>query len=133
MSPHIVSDGAGGAIVVSETYTVKPVLRAQRVDRHGNILWDRSLRGIKVSTAGDEQWNPVVVSDGAGGAYIGFDAMYIVGRYLEPPEPKYNRRAIIQRLDAQGNLLFGDKGLSLRDYPLDSTKEGGAMCSSSCS
>lgn len=129
MKPHVIPDGTGGVIIVSESYTVNPLLRAQRVDRYGNILWDPSLRGIRVSTAGDEQGDPIVVPDGAGGAYVGFCARTIIGYYPEPPEPIYSSRVRIQRLDAHGNLLFGNDGVILYDYPIDSSGLGQGLYS----
>ncbi|MCG3154921.1 MAG: hypothetical protein DKINENOH_01517 [bacterium] len=123
VAPRIVSDGDGGVIIVGESFTVNPVLYAQRVDRYGNIVWDPSLRGIRVTTAGDEQAETLVVSDGAGGAYIGFDARTIVGYGGEPPEPIYSSFVRIQRLDSQGRQLFGPEGIIVYDYPVD-TLEG---------
>ncbi len=123
VAPRIVSDGNGGVIIVGETFTVNPVLYAQRVDKYGNIVWDPSLRGIRVTTAGDEQAEALVVSDGAGGAYVGFNARKIVGYGGEPPEPIYSSFVRIQRLDSQGRQLFGSEGIIVYDYPVD-TLEG---------
>ncbi|MDZ7266023.1 MAG: hypothetical protein ONB48_01645 [candidate division KSB1 bacterium] len=123
IAPCIVSDGDGGVIIVGESFTVNPVLYAQRVDRYGNIVWDPSLRGIRVTTAGDEQAGTLVVSDGAGGAYLGFNALTIVGYGGEPPEPIYSSFVRIQRFDSQGRQLFGPEGITVYDYPVD-TLEG---------
>ncbi len=124
IKPKIVTDGEGGVIVVGESFTVNPLLYAQRVDRYGNIFWDSTLRGIRVTTAGDEQSDAIVVSDGEGGAYIGFNALTIVGYRQEPPEPIYSSRVRIQRINANGNPLFGSEGAILYDYPIDSTGGG---------
>ncbi len=122
IKPKIVSDGEGGVIVVGESFTVNPLLYAQRVDKYGNILWDPTLRGIRVTTPGDEQSEAVVVSDGAGGAYVGFNALKIVGYSEEPPEPIYSSFARIQRFDSQGTRLFGPEGIILYDYPVDTLR-----------
>lgn len=124
-NPWIVGDNDGGAIIVGVTFTVNPILYAQRVNTYGNIVWDPTIKGIRVSTAGDEQSIPVVVPDGAGGAYIGFHEMIIVGRYQEPPENKYFNRIRIQRIDSIGNQVFGPEGLSVYYYPVDSTEGHG--------
>jgi hypothetical protein len=124
--PCLVTDGDGGAIIVGETYTVFPQLRAQRVDKYGNILWDASLNGILVSTAGDERKNHIVVPDGAGGVYIGFEEWTIVGREEEPPGNIYFSRVRVQRINANGNLLFGSEGLPVYHYPVDIS--GGGQC-----
>lgn len=124
IAPKAVTDGAGGVIVVGGSFTQNPILYAQRVDKYGNIVWDPTLRGIRVTTAGDEQSEHIVVSDNKGGAYVGFNALTIIGRRQEPPEPIYTSRVKIQRFDANGNLFFGAQGIALYDYPIDSTEGG---------
>jgi hypothetical protein len=70
VSPQLVSDGAGGALIVwsdgrsgqaSDIY-------AQRVDNAGTGQWAEN--GVAVSTAGSEQRVPRLISDGAEGAII---------------------------------------------------------------
>ncbi len=125
IKPRIVTDGEGGAIVVGESFTQNPVLYAQRIDKHGYILWDPSLRGIRVTTAGDEQANVIVVSDGAGGAYVGFDARKIVGRTGEPPDPIYSSFVRVQHFDPNGNRLVGPEGVAV--YPYSNSTNGGQV------
>ncbi len=125
IKPRIVTDGEGGAIVVGESFTQNPVLFAQRIDKHGYILWDPSLRGIRVTTAGDEQANVVVVSDDAGGAYVGFDARKIVGYAGEPPDPIYSSFVRVQHFDPNGNRLFGPEGVAV--YPYSNNTNGGQV------
>ena len=66
----IVSDGVGGAIITWEdsrngsNYDIY----AQRVNSIGSTLW--ALNGIPVCTAGYDQYNPRIVSDGLSGAII---------------------------------------------------------------
>jgi len=69
--PQAVSDDAGGAIVVWQdgrqgagNYDVY----AQRLDGDGNLLW--ALAGVPVCVAANNQINPTITGDGAGGAYI---------------------------------------------------------------
>jgi hypothetical protein len=69
--PAAVSDGAGGAILVWQdgrqgagNYDVY----AQRVDGDGNRLW--APAGVPVCVATNNQISPVIVADGAGGAFI---------------------------------------------------------------
>jgi hypothetical protein len=69
--PVAVSDGAGGAIVVWQDGrhgTGNYDIYAQRVDGDGNLLWVPA--GIPVCVAGNNQINPTIVADGAGGAYV---------------------------------------------------------------
>jgi hypothetical protein len=72
---QIVSDGAGGAIVVWQDEregTFVYDIFAQRLDSDGNILWDAG--GVNISQLGSSQERPVLVPDGAGGAIIAFQS-----------------------------------------------------------
>ena len=71
----IVSDGSGGAIIVwtdtrrpADSLSVQLDLFAQRLDSSGRSLWTRN--GIGVTTALAEQFFPLAVTDGAGGAIV---------------------------------------------------------------
>ena len=69
--PVAVSDGAGGAIVVwqdGRRGTGNYDIYAQRVDGDGNLLW--APAGVPVCGATNNQINPAIVADGAGGAYV---------------------------------------------------------------
>ncbi|MDH3215970.1 MAG: T9SS type A sorting domain-containing protein [Candidatus Krumholzibacteria bacterium] len=99
--PIIVSDGAGGAIIVWLSHGT----RAQRVDPDGNLLWDST--GVVVDTVTSLSASVVAssdaalqvayefraVTDGAGGAII-FYERYFTGEWWA------------QRLDGSGNLLW---------------------------
>ena len=66
----IVSDGAGGAIIIWYDYrsTTSYDIYAQRINAAGVVQW--TANGVAVSTPPDNQVNPTSVSDGAGGAII---------------------------------------------------------------
>src|SRR5262249_19685437 len=69
--PAAVSDGAGGAIVAwqdGRRGTGNYDIFAQRVDGDGNLLW--APAGVPVCAATNNQINPTIIGDGAGGAYI---------------------------------------------------------------
>jgi hypothetical protein len=70
--PRLVSDGAGGAIVVWEQRTVASGvdLYAQHVTARGgrDPAWPE--RGVAVCSASEDQIDPAVVPDGAGGAFV---------------------------------------------------------------
>jgi len=69
---EIISDGAGGAIMVWEDYrnsaTTLMDIYAQRVDNIGSPSW--TANGVPVTTAVNFQWFPRIISDGSGGAII---------------------------------------------------------------
>ncbi len=117
IKPRIATDGDGGVIIVGESFTQNPVLQAQRVDKYGAILWDPSLRGIRVATMSDEQAEAIVLSDGEGGAYLSFQAKTIVGYDPVLRETIYSSPVRVQRIDAQGNLLFGPEGVMIHENP----------------
>jgi len=69
--PVIVSDGAGGAIIIWQDYRSGGAysdIYAQRVNASGVPQW--TANGVAVCTASSNQWDPVIVSDGSGGAII---------------------------------------------------------------
>jgi len=71
--PELIPDGAGGVIIVSEdsrsgAATATFDITAQRLDATGAQLWPTA--GIVVSSSANDQRNPKLCSDGAGGAII---------------------------------------------------------------
>ena len=92
--PKITSDGAGGGIITWQDSRAGVDIYVQRVDSTGVVQWE--IDGIPVCSAIDSQWEPQIVSDGAGwGAIVAwqdertgeFDiyAQYVSG----PPHPDY--------------------------------------------
>jgi hypothetical protein len=68
--PEVIADGEGGAIVVWEDWRSgsNRDIYAQRVDSLGNIMW--APDGVAVCTHTQDQNQPHLASDGAGGAII---------------------------------------------------------------
>jgi len=68
--PQICSDGAGGAIITWDDYRndLDYNIYAQRINSAGNVQW--TINGTAICTAADEQSDPQICSDGAGGAII---------------------------------------------------------------
>lgn len=99
--PQIVSDMAGGAIIVWEDdrngFTD---IFARRVDALGVPQWIAD--GSPVSVAADFQRYPVVVSDGASGAVIAWT-----------DERFGNSDILAQRMDSSGNPLFTIDGTAI--------------------
>lgn len=71
-APSIVSDGAGGAIITWDDYRSGTTydIYAQKVNASGLVQW--TSNGVAVCTAGNNQYSPLIVSDGSGGAIIGW-------------------------------------------------------------
>jgi len=67
--PTIVSDGAGGAIVTwVDPRSGNFDIYAQRISAGGTVQW--AANGVALCTATDNQYSPVIVADGAGGAIV---------------------------------------------------------------
>ena len=70
--PTVLGDGTGGGIIAwQDNRTGMTDIYAQKVDATGAALWNAD--GIAVSVATGVQENPVIVSDGSGGAIVGWD------------------------------------------------------------
>ncbi len=69
----IIADGSGGAIIVWQDQRAggQPDIYAQRLDDSGTTLW--TADGVAICTAINEQYWPVLISDGAGGAIISWE------------------------------------------------------------
>jgi len=103
-SPKIVSDGTSGALITWEDYRNGPGnIYAQRLDSTGVSLW--TAGGVPICTL-IYQYDPTLVSDGAGGAIItwqsfnGFD---------------YDIRA--QRMSSSGVPMWAENGINLTPIP----------------
>ena len=69
--PVIVADGAGGAIVAwFDTRSGNDDIYAQRISSAGATQW--MANGVAVCTATSTQWYPTIVTNGAGGAIVGW-------------------------------------------------------------
>jgi hypothetical protein len=69
LTPRIVPDGAGGAVVVWEDQRGgNRDIYAQRVNEAGAVQW--TADGVAVSVAANDQKEYAVISDGAGGAIV---------------------------------------------------------------
>lgn len=120
--PQIVSDNAGGAIMVWQDYRDENWdIYAQRVDERGDVLWQ--VNGIAVCTAPAQQEFPQIAADGSGGAIITWQD----GR-------DGNWDVYAQRVDEDGNPLWDQNGIAVTTnvsdqyYPILITDvSGGAL------
>ncbi len=95
------SDGGLIAAIGADTGGESVVIRAQKVDKSGNILWNAE-EGMGVTKSIYPQYMPRIISDGSGGAYIAWSEL----DNYEVDVPK------LQRLNSSGDKLFGDNGIS---------------------
>jgi len=101
VSPRIISDGEGGAIVTwPDMRAGNYDIYAQRIDASGAVLW--TADGIAICAATGAQSSPELVSDGAGGAIVTWYD-YRAGNY----------DIYIQRVDGSGSILWTVGGVAL--------------------
>lgn len=112
-SVNIVTDGAGGAIIVwkDERADLNGDVYAQRIDSSGNVKW--ATDGVPVCNGAAKQKGAKAVSDGAGGVIVAFEYKVIVAGS--------DWQIYAQRLDANGNPLWttGGKPVSFPTNGLD--------------
>ena len=121
--PHLASDGAGGAIFTwYDNRNSWADIYAQRVNAAGVPLW--TADGVAVCTSDREQYNPRIVSDGAGGAIIAWHDL----------RSQANYDIYAQRLNAVGTPLWTADGIALctltgdqKDTRIVSDGAGGAV------
>jgi predicted lipoprotein with Yx(FWY)xxD motif len=102
-NPAMVSDGAGGAIVVWEEdrgVATSIDIIAQRIDALGNVRWGAA--GVIVSSATGAQRFPTIIADGSGGAIIA----WYDGRGLDTD-------IYAQKVDADGSVMWLTNGVPL--------------------
>mgnify|MGYP001389585349 CR=1 FL=1 len=105
LSPVIVSDQAGGGIVIwRDSWTTGGELHGQRMSEAGALLWAEN--GVPLGTAPQSQYfPPAVVSDGSSGAIVSWlDASRI-------------ELIAAQRISAAGVPLWPSGGVTLSDSP----------------
>lgn len=70
--PVMTTDGSGGTIIVwQDKHSGKNEIYAQRMNSDGNALW--TTDGIAICVQ-DSNYNPMIISDGIGGAIIGWQS-----------------------------------------------------------
>jgi hypothetical protein len=103
VAPQVVSDGAGGVIVTwKDRRAGDDDIYAQRVNASGNPLW--TANGVALCALGYEEGDPVIVSDGAGGAIVAW------------PDRRYGPADIdifAQRVNAAGATQWTVNGISV--------------------
>jgi hypothetical protein len=99
-SAQIVTDGAGGAIIVwSDTRNGNEDIYAQRVNAAGVIQW--APTGVAICIANFTQSFPAIISDGAGGAIVTWQDFRSTTTY----------DLYAQRINAAGSIQWGGNGV----------------------
>jgi hypothetical protein len=109
VQPATVSDGGGGAIVVwsdSRRGETNFDIYAQRVSVRGTPRW--GANGVAVCSAAGDQFRPVAVSDGPGGAIIAW-----------VDTRKGDLDIYAQRISSSGTPLWAADGVAVCDAPGD--------------
>ncbi len=112
---QVMSDGAGGAVVVWENDESNNMIYVQRIDSNGAVLWDE--RGVCICvTPGKDNQCPRLAPCGAGGAVI---------TWFDGGRPSVH----VQRVSADGDTLWRGNGMpcsasaNKAEYP-DITSDG---------
>jgi len=100
--PTITSDGAGGAIVTwyDQRSATGYDIYTQRVNALGAVQW--TANGVALCTATGDQYHPMIVSDGAGGAIVTWYDGRIAGNDI-----------YVQRVNASGAVQWTANGVAL--------------------
>jgi hypothetical protein len=121
VSPSLVSDGAGGAIIawqdLRNDYGNSSTWRdiyVQRIDNNGIPLW--TLGGVSICTAKYTQDAQVLISDENHGAIIAwrdYRVPFLIPQTYPPGIYLYdhNSNAYAQRIDSNGNTLWTNNGI----------------------
>ncbi len=108
----LTSDQKGGVIIVFDVITMieeetYSAVYAQRVDSNGTKLWGDV--GIEIATNDEKPGFAAICSDGEGGVVVFWTQNFRnIGQYV------YDLK--VQRIDAEGNLLWGDDGIVITNY-----------------
>ncbi|UCF05458.1 MAG: hypothetical protein JSV33_00015 [bacterium] len=115
--PEIAPDGLGGALITwKDNRNGNYDIFAQRVDASGNVQW--IANGIDICIASGGQDDPVILSDGHGGAIITWD------------DYRSDNDVYAQRVDHWGNVKWSTGGILIgtgRDPCMVSDGSGGAI------
>ena len=107
IDPKIVSDGAGGAIVVwSDNRTnTQTDIYAKRITSSGVLKWSTSALGVCVVIR--QQWAPSIAPDGSGGAIIAW------ADQRDTISVPRTDDVYVQRVDSNGNRLWAADGAAI--------------------
>jgi len=101
-NPVVVSDGAGGVIVVFEWVGDDGNIdvMAQRIAADGTALWNDGTVAVDLSATTHAESNHSAIPDGAGGVLVAFELEFLDGKY------KGDVDLVAQRVSADGARLW---------------------------
>jgi hypothetical protein len=111
---HMISDGAGGAIIATDYSYDERGLFVIKIDPEGNFPWGGD--GVNVRREGYCDHTLGLASDGSGGAIFIWQELQTEPG-AEPHQPKTTDRIFAQKIDAGGNLAWGDEAILLYTTP----------------
>ena len=112
--PELPMDTAHGAIITWVSSGACPHIYAQRVDQHGNAVWNGG-NPIPICTAEVAQVFPKIAPDGSGGAIIAWEDIRLV--------TDHNERAIYaQKIGFGGDIKWTENGVAV--YSEEGTHRG---------
>ncbi|MDD5703351.1 MAG: hypothetical protein PHU23_15050, partial [Dehalococcoidales bacterium] len=107
MGMPLAGDGAGGAIVAWQYAPNRKGILAQRLSPDGKILWAEG--GVAVTSRTNETERPQLIIDGKGNFIVTWvDVSWSEG---------FQKKAYLQKLDADGSRLWGEQGILVDDSP----------------
>jgi hypothetical protein len=103
-NPQMVSDGAGGAIIVWEDARNSNYLKiySQRISVSGKKVWEKG--SLPLTKIDSRQSHPLLISDDAGGAIV---------VWQDERNPLSYKDLYAQRVSGAGDFLWGKNGLAL--------------------
>ncbi len=108
-SSQMITDGLGGAIIVWEDLRgVDRDIYAQKINSAGITQW--TTNGTAICTADQDQGNPEIVSDGAGGAIITYEN-----------DTGTENDVYAQKINSAGAVQWGTNGIPISTAPNDQT------------
>jgi len=105
---HMISDGTGGAIIATDYSYDERTLFVIKIDSEGNFPWGEG--GVSFSREGYQDNTLQLAGDGSGGAIVTWQE-----RKGEPGERV--TQTFVQKIDAEGNLSWGDEATLLYTTP----------------
>ena len=120
IEPVLVSDGAGGAIVVLQNVNTTD-LYAQKISNNGIITWGDSTQPLLIRTGASMHIKHTAIADGVGGAYIAWidfrdDVDGILGEIY------------LQHINKFGAILWTNNGIRITET-IDRDEQDVYLCS----